>query len=198
MSNEKCFPVYSGSFFLLSADPNISTYFNIFRRISILFNMAIYFKTMDSPIGVLKLSSDELYLKSISFDAEFIESELNIPEILIIAQKQLGEYFSGNRKEFDLPIDPEGTEFQHRVWERVAAVGYGSTKSYAEIAREVKSENSSRAVGMANGRNPLPIIIPCHRITGHNGKLTGYAGGLERKKWLLLHEQQYAVNNRLF
>lgn len=153
---------------------------------------------MDSPIGVLKLSSDELYLKSISFDAEFIKSELNIPEILIIAQKQLEEYFSGNRKEFDLPIDPEGTEFQHRVWERVAAVGYGSTKSYAEIAREVKSENSSRAVGMANGRNPLPIIIPCHRIIGHNGKLTGYAGGLERKKWLLLRELQNSGNSRLF
>jgi len=153
---------------------------------------------MDSPIGVLKLSSDERYLKSISFDAEFIEIELDIPEILLVAQKQLEEYFSGSRQQFDLPIDPEGTEFQHRVWMQVVAVGYGFTKSYVEIARGVKSENSSRAVGMANGRNPLPIIIPCHRIIGHNGKLTGYAGGLDRKKWLLLHELQNSGKSGLF
>ena len=161
-------------------------------------NMATYFKTMDSPVGVLKLSSDEQNLKSISFDAEFIEDLMDLPDILILSQKQLEEYFSGNRQIFDLPINPEGTEFQKSVWEKVAGVSFGTTKSYVEIAREVKSENSSRAVGMANGKNPLPIIIPCHRIIGHNGKLTGYAGGLERKKWLLLHEQQYALNNRLF
>jgi methylated-DNA-[protein]-cysteine S-methyltransferase len=160
--------------------------------------MATYFKIIDSPVGRLKLSSDELSLKSISFDAEFIENELNIPGILIIAQRQLDEYFSGSRQQFDLSIDPEGTEFQRRVWKQVTGVGYGSTKSYVEIAREVKSENSSRAVGMANGRNPLPIIIPCHRIIGNNGKLTGYAGGLERKKWLLLHEQQNSGNSGLF
>jgi len=153
---------------------------------------------MDSPIGVLMLGSDESQLKSISFDAEDIEEESYIPGILITAEKQLEEYFTGSRKVFDLPIDPEGTEFQKCVWEKVIGVSFGTTKSYVEIAREVKSENSSRAVGMANGKNPLPIIIPCHRIIGHNGKLTGYAGGLERKKWLLLHEQQYALNNRLF
>jgi len=160
--------------------------------------MANYFKTMDSPIGVLMLGSDEWQLKSISFDADDIGDESYIPGILITAEKQLEEYFSGSRKVFDLPIDPEGTEFQKSVWEKVAGVSFGTTKSYVEIAREVKSENSSRAVGMANGKNPIPIIIPCHRIIGHNGKLTGYAGGLERKKWLLLHEQQYALNNRLF
>jgi len=153
---------------------------------------------MDSPIGVLMLRSDEWQLKSISFDAECIENESYIPEILIAAQKQLEEYFSGSRQIFDFSIDPEGTEFQKSVWGKVAGVSFGTTKSYVEIAREVKSENSSRAVGMANGKNPLPIIVPCHRIIGHNGKLTGYAGGLERKKWLLLHEQQYALNKRLF
>jgi methylated-DNA-[protein]-cysteine S-methyltransferase len=160
--------------------------------------MATYFKTINSPIGVLKLSSDEGHLKSISFDAEFMNEEVYVPDILIIAAKQIEEYFSGSRQLFDLPIDPEGTEFQRRVWKQVAGVNYGSTKSYIEIAREVNSQDSSRAVGMANGKNPLPIIIPCHRIIGHNGKLTGYAGGLERKKWLLLHEQHYALNNRLF
>lgn len=160
--------------------------------------MANYFKTMDSPIGVLMLGSDEWQLKSISFDADYLENESYIPEVLIAAQKQLEEYFSGSRQIFDLSIDPEGTEFQKSVWEKVAGVSFGKTKSYVEVAREVKSENSSRAVGMANGKNPLPIIIPCHRIIGHNGKLTGYAGGLERKKWLLLHEQNHSVINRLF
>lgn len=153
---------------------------------------------MNSPIGVLMLGSDERFLKSILFDADFVDNESDVPEIMIVAQTQLEEYFAGKRQQFDLPIDPDGTEFQHCVWDLVAKVGFGFTKSYVEIAREVNSENSSRAVGMANGRNPLPIIIPCHRIIGLNGKLTGYAGGLERKKWLLLHEQQYAVNNRLF
>jgi O-6-methylguanine DNA methyltransferase len=160
--------------------------------------MANYFKTMDSPIGVLMLGSDERQLKSISFDGEYLEDESYIPDVLIAAQKQLEEYFAGSRQIFDLPIDPDGTEFQRRVWKQVAAVSYGSTKSYVEIACEVKSENSCRAVGMANGKNPIPIIIPCHRIIGHNGKLTGYAGGLERKKWLLLHEQNHSVINRLF
>jgi len=160
--------------------------------------MATYFKTMDSPIGILMLGSDEWQLKSISFDAEDKSDESYIPGILITAEKQLEEYFSGSRQIFELPIDPEGTEFQKNVWKKVAGVSFGTTKSYVEIAREVNSENSSRAVGMANGKNPLPIIIPCHRIIGHNGKLTGYAGGLERKKWLLLHELQYVLNNRLF
>ena len=195
--NEKAL-CYDGELFLKPDDPNISTYFNIFRRISTLMIMATYYKTMDSPIGVLMLGSDEWQLKSISFNAESNEDLMDLPDILILSQKQLEEYFSGNRQIFDLPINPEGTEFQKSVWEKVAGVSFGTTKSYVEIAREVKSENSSRAVGMANGKNPLPIIIPCHRIIGHNGKLTGYAGGLERKKWLLLHEQQYALNNRLF
>ena len=160
--------------------------------------MAIFFLTMYSPIGILKLSSNEQLLKSISFDAEFIENEGEIPTILIDAKNQLDEYFSGSRQRFDLPIDPAGTEFQRIVWKHVAAVNFGATKSYVDIAREVNSENSSRAVGMANGRNPLPIIIPCHRIIGQNGKLTGYAGGLERKKWLLLHELNNSGNGGLF
>ena len=159
--------------------------------------MSTYFKTINSPIGILKLGSDEWQLKSIAFDAEFVEDVTDLPEIMGVAEKQLAEYFSGKRHGFDLPVGPEGTEFQKRVWEKVAAVSFGQTKSYIEIARELKSENFSRAVGMANGKNPLPIIIPCHRIIGQNGKLTGYAGGLERKKWLLLHELQ-SGGGRLF
>jgi len=160
--------------------------------------MTIYSITMYSPIGILKLSSDEQLLKSISFDAEYIENDGEIPTVLIRAKNQLDEYFSGCRHRFDLPTDPEGTEFQRSVWRHVAAVNYGTTKSYIDIAREVNSENSRRAVGMANGKNPLPIIIPCHRIIGQNGKLTGYAGGLERKKWLLLHELKNAGKGGLF
>lgn len=160
--------------------------------------MSIFNKTMNSPIGVLKLSSDEKYLKSISFDAEPIETGENIPDVLTLAQQQLEDYFSGCRMAFDVAIEPDGTEFQRRVWELVSDVKFGATKSYVEIARELESENASRAVGMANGRNPLPIIIPCHRIIGHNGKLTGYAGGLDRKKWLLLHEQTYSGKGGLF
>ena len=160
--------------------------------------MITYSLTMSSPIGLLRLSSDEKHLVSVSFDAETTENSDSPPEILIQSQKQLEEYFSGTRQQFDLKVAPDGTEFQHRVWGQVSDVNYGNTKSYVEIAISLGSENYSRAVGMANGKNPIPIIIPCHRVIGHNGKLTGYAGGLERKKWLLLHEQQISGHGRLF
>jgi len=153
---------------------------------------------MNSPIGVLKLTSDDYHLKSISFDAEISGEPAEFTEVLSLAQKQLEEYFSGTRRQFDLPLDPDGTDFQQKVWKQLSEVPYGSTMSYIEIARGLNAESSSRAVGMANGRNPIPVIIPCHRIIGHNGKLTGYAGGLERKKWLLLHEQQNSENGQLF
>jgi len=160
--------------------------------------MTTYSKTIETPIGILKLTSDEKSLKSILFDADIIEDTPELPEVLIMAQKQLEEYFTGSRHHFDLPLDPEGTVFQLQVWKLLSDVHYGQTRSYLEIARRLGSENSTRAVGMANGRNPIPVIIPCHRIIGHNGKLTGYAGGLERKKWLLLHEQQNSGNGQLF
>ena len=160
--------------------------------------MATWSKTMNSPIGILKLKSDEHHLKSISFDAEIMEDASEVPDILHNTRKQLEEYFSGTRQIFDLSLDPDGTPFQHKIWKQLVEVPYGSTKSYLEIARATGTENSSRAVGMANGRNPIPVIIPCHRIIGHNGNLTGYAGGLERKKWLLLHEQKGSGNGQLF
>ncbi len=160
--------------------------------------MTTWYFTFESPVGLLKLSSDETHLKSVSFDGEFTENISYIPEILLRTKTQLEEYFSGSRQKFDLPVNPEGTEFQRKVWKHVATVDYGCTRSYVEIACALGSENFSRAVGMANGKNPLPIIIPCHRIIGHNGKLTGYSGGLERKKWLLLHERQFTDHSRLF
>ena len=160
--------------------------------------MAIYFLTINSPVGILMLASDDTHLKSVSFDAEFVAEAPFLPDVLSLVRNQLQEYFDGSRQQFNLPLAPEGTHFQHLVWNRLTEVPYGSTMSYNEIARSLGSENASRAVGMANGRNPIPLIIPCHRIIGQNGKLTGYAGGLERKKWLLLHEQKFAFKNRLF
>ena len=150
--------------------------------------MDTFFKTINSPIGLLVLCSDEKSLLSITFDGEVLDQSSEFPEILNKAHHQLNEYFSGTRFNFDLSLLPKGTDFQQRVWEQVTLVNYGITMSYVEIARKLGSGNYSRAVGKANGRNPLPIFIPCHRIIANNGKLTGYAGGLDRKKWLLIHE----------
>jgi methylated-DNA-[protein]-cysteine S-methyltransferase len=147
----------------------------------------------NSPIGYLKLTSDESSLRSIEFvdKAEGFDS-LPAPEILKKAEVQLKEYFEGRRFSFSLDINPEGTSFQKQVWQLVQFVGFGITKNYNDIAMELGSTKFCRAVGMANGKNPLPVIIPCHRIIGANGKLVGYSGGLERKKWLLLHEQKWS------
>jgi methylated-DNA-[protein]-cysteine S-methyltransferase len=105
------------------------------------------------------------------------------------AARQLTEYFAGDRTTFDLALAPHGTEFQQRVWMALRTIPYGETRSYGNIAAAVGSPSSSRAVGAANGRNPLSIIVPCHRVIGSNGHLTGYAGGMEVKRWLLAHEQ---------
>ena len=109
-----------------------------------------------------------------------------------MARKQLGEYFKGKRMTFDLPLAPEGTEFQQSVWKQLRKISYGRTKSYGEIANKVGNPRASRAVGAANGRNPISIIVPCHRVIGADGKLTGFGGGIERKRWLLEHEQKVA------
>jgi methylated-DNA-[protein]-cysteine S-methyltransferase len=110
--------------------------------------------------------------------------------LLVEVVRQLRAYFDGELKEFDLPVDPEGTAFQRSVWEQLRRVGYGETATYGEIARRLgMTAAASRAVGLANGRNPIPIVIPCHRVVGANGTLTGYAGGIERKQTLLDLEQ---------
>jgi len=127
------------------------------------------------------------------------ESSEKLPDILIQCLNQLDEYFKGSRKKFDLHLEPEGTQFQQKVWSLVSRIPFGRTTSYLEIARNTGSQKNTRAVGLANGKNPVPIIIPCHRVIGSNGKLTGYAGGLERKRWLLLHEQKHSSHrDKLF
>lgn len=155
--------------------------------------MKDYYLFLNSPLGYIKLTSDEVSLRSI----EFIDmaEELNAshqPAILKKAEVQLLEYFEGKRFSFELDLNPEGTTFQKQVWQLVKNVAFGKTKSYNDIAKEISSTSFCRSVGMANGKNPLPIVIPCHRIIGANGKLVGYSGGLERKKWLLLHEQRWS------
>lgn len=113
------------------------------------------------------------------------------PDYLAEAVNQLKEYFNGKRQSFSLPLAPEGTEFQKQVWKELCNIPYGETISYKTLATRAGNVNASRAVGMANNRNPIGIIIPCHRVIGANGSLTGYAGGLDRKEWLLNHELLY-------
>jgi len=108
--------------------------------------------------------------------------------ILQLARRQLDEYFARTRTSFDLPLDAEGTAFERRVWDLLRAIPYGTTTSYGELARRLGEPKEARAVGAANGKNPIPIIVPCHRVIGANGDLTGFGGGLERKRWLLEHE----------
>ena len=160
--------------------------------------MRSYFMNIDSPIGRIALISDESHLKVLTFSNEQVEDSENLPEILLKTAHQLNEYFAGTRFVFDLELDPDGTGFQKNVWQRLIHVPYGTTKSYREIAIELGSVLNTRAVGTANGKNPISIIIPCHRIIGHDGKMVGYAGGLERKKWLLLHEAEHTKKELLF
>ena len=141
----------------------------------------------NSPIGELYITADEYSLLSVSFSSKenAISSENNI---IKTAKKQLDEYFSRRRKVFDLPINPIGTEFQKKVWAELIKIPYGKTRTYKEIALSIGSPKAVRAVGNANNKNPIAIIIPCHRVIGSNGKLIGYRGGLDKKQKLLNFE----------
>jgi methylated-DNA-[protein]-cysteine S-methyltransferase len=112
----------------------------------------------------------------------------NAAQILARAVTQLNEYFAKTRTTFDLPLEAEGSKFEHRVWNALRLIPYGTTTSYGELARRLGDKRATRAVGLANGANPIPIIVPCHRVVGANGELTGFGGGIERKRWLLEHE----------
>ena len=159
-----------------------------------------HFSTLDTPIGRLRLHGDRHGLVEILFDPPRAapaaartgdaEPALEDPaaDVLTAAARELAEYFAGVRRTFDLPLAPRGTDFQRRVWRALAAIPYGRTQSYGEIARRIGRPAAARAVGMANHRNPLPIIVPCHRVIGADGSLTGYGGGLDRKRWLLALE----------
>jgi len=152
----------------------------------------LYFSFYQSPIGILKISSDNTSIISIQFDAINDNQIERINDVIKVCKDQLDEYFDGKRKVFDLPLKPAGTEFQKKVWDVLCNIPFGEISTYNNIAKQLGSEKLNRAVGLANGANPIPIIIPCHRIIGTNGKLTGYAGGLDRKRWLLSHELKYS------
>ena len=147
-----------------------------------------------SPVGRLQIEADNEALTAIRFTSDEEPSgSAVIPEaadhpVLGEALRQLDEYFEGQRKVFDLSLNPVGTDFQQNVWETLRQIPFGQTCSYADLARQLGDPNKVRAIGGANGRNPIPIIIPCHRVIGANKKLIGYAGGIARKKKLLQHE----------
>ena len=144
-----------------------------------------YYKT---PIGTAKIAGDENGISSVSVLDEAIETSKVIPTCLQDCVKQLDEYFKGKRTDFNLKLNPQGTEFQQKVWNELLNVPYGKTSTYLEQTKKIGDVKAIRAVASANGKNPIWIIIPCHRIIGSDGSLTGYAGGIWRKKWLLEHE----------
>ena len=143
-------------------------------------------RVMPSPLGPLQLVADSAALTAIAFPGQHDASLADgASEVLDAAQAQLAEYFAGRRERFALPLDIRGTAFQQRVWQALTRIPFGQTRSYADIARDIGQHRAVRAVGAANGRNPLPIVVPCHRVIGSDGSLTGFAGGVELKRRLL-------------
>lgn len=151
-----------------------------------------------TPIGELTLTASDTALTAVYFPTSrhgpppaerngWIEDDGTHP-VLARARAQLEEYFAGSRTRFDLPLDAAGSVFERRVWDALLAIPFGSTTSYGELARRLGDPRATRAVGAANGKNPIPIIVPCHRVIGADGDLTGFGGGIERKRWLLAHE----------
>jgi methylated-DNA-[protein]-cysteine S-methyltransferase len=148
---------------------------------------------INSPLGITKIIGDENGISVISVsDVGTNEVSEIIPEVLKEAVLQLNEYFEGKRTDFDLKLNPKGTEFQQKVWKALLEIPYGKTVSYMDQTKKLGDIKAIRAVASANGKNPLWIVVPCHRVIGTNGSLTGYAGGLSRKKWLLEHENPSA------
>lgn len=140
----------------------------------------------DTKVGKIRVEENGIAITKVQFIDKDIQDEIvNKTELLKETIKQLEEYFEGKRDFFDLPLEPKGTEFQKNVWKALIEIPYGETRSYGEIAKVIGNEKAARAVGMANNKNPIPIIIPCHRVIGANGKLVGYAGGLDIKEKLL-------------
>jgi methylated-DNA-[protein]-cysteine S-methyltransferase len=144
-----------------------------------------------SPLGYTKITGDDEGISSITvLNSEEIISDI-IPEPLEDCVYQLQEYFEGKRQVFDLKLNPQGTDFQKTVWDALLSIPFGKTMSYLELSKQLGDVKAIRAVANANGKNPIWIIVPCHRVIGTDGSLTGYAGGLHRKQWLLEHESPY-------
>ncbi len=139
----------------------------------------------NTPLGRLTIASNGSAITHILFGACDLPGQKRATELTNLASNQLQEFLAGKRKEFDLPLAPAGTDFQKQVWQALQSIPYGETRSYAQIAEMIGNPRSARAVGMANNRNPISIVIPCHRVVGVNGNLVGYAAGIHIKKWLL-------------
>lgn len=156
---------------------------------------------IDSPVGLIEIQGTEEFVSSAMFiEKAPLPSAEKAPLLLMDAKRQLLEYFSGSRKEFDIPLQQQGTDFQQKVWAELCKIPFGTTISYLELAKRLGDVKSIRAAGTANGKNKIGIIVPCHRVIGSDGSLTGYAGGMHRKDWLLRHEggwpthEQYSLD----
>jgi methylated-DNA-[protein]-cysteine S-methyltransferase len=153
----------------------------------------------DSPVGPLTIVASGSGVRAVLWP-EDDPKRVPMPDlqvqrehpVLMQAVKELGEYFAGTRQQFDVPLDPQGTEFQQSAWMVLRTIPFAETVSYGEQAEQMGDKRKARAVGAANGRNPISIIVPCHRVVGSNGSLTGFAGGLDKKAWLLQHESEVA------
>jgi methylated-DNA-[protein]-cysteine S-methyltransferase len=154
--------------------------------------MKVYKTCYQSEIGWVEITGNEEGVMTLEFVEEKGENDEYIPGCMEKCLTQLEEYFKGERKEFSVKLNWEGTDFQIRVWEYLLTIPYGKTVSYMDIAKELGDEKAVRAVGTANGRNNIAIIVPCHRVVGSSGSLTGYAYGVWRKDWLLKHEGKYS------
>ncbi len=155
--------------------------------------MIEYFSTMESLVGELLLTGNGalltgLYFRGLKSSTARQVDRRRDDEALAVPREQLAAYFAGELQEFDLTLALAGTAFQRRVWDALREIPFGQTASYGQVARRIGEPNAARAVGLANGRNPIAIVIPCHRVIGSGGALTGYGGGLDRKRWLLAHE----------
>ncbi|EFQ64809.1 MULTISPECIES: methylated-DNA--[protein]-cysteine S-methyltransferase [Pseudomonas] len=162
--------------------------------------MSCEYTLMPSPVGQLTLVARDGKLCAILWETERANRvrlgplhEANDSPVLLEAQRQLNEYFAGTRNRFELELDFAGTDFQKQVWQALLTIPFGETRSYSQIARQIGNPKAVRAVGAANGRNPISIIAPCHRVIGASGTLTGFAGGLEAKQYLLTHEDRGQV-----
>ncbi len=157
--------------------------------------MKTYKAYYKSPLGPIEIVGAQDSILSLDIVDKELAGDADLPFCLKTCLKQIDEYFSGKRKEFLLKLDPQGTNFQKLVWQQLEKIPYGAVVSYGEIASVIGKPKACRAVGSANGRNPIAIIIPCHRVIGSDGRLTGYGGGLWRKEWLIEHERGQHPDN---
>ena len=149
-----------------------------------------YIKSIKTPIGIITIKEKNNKIIELQLNSNLVQpikenEKIKETPLLIETEKQLTEYFNKTRTKFDLPLAPQGTDFMKRVWKELIKIPYGETRTYKQIAQKIGNEKASRAVGMANNKNPIPIIIPCHRVIGANNKLVGYALGLDKKEFLL-------------